>query len=195
MGALDSINKVFNHAGMRKWWLRIRVPVGLLVVCGLIPLVRLDYFWPALAVSLVGELLQLWCFAALHKRKELACKGPYAFVRNPMYLGRYFIVLGFVLLLGVPGLWLLIPYTVFYWFYMRNRVGREEAFLVGALGEPYADYCRRVNRFLPTFKGVTASSVCFWNWKLLKKNHGWENAAALVAVYAALYGCMVYLLD
>ncbi len=187
MGGLDRINGVFNHEGMRKLWLRIRIPIGALVLCGLIPLVKREWFWLGLPVSLAGEFIQLWCFAALHKGKELACKGPYAFVRNPMYLGRYFIVLGFVLLLGEIGLWLLVPYTAFYWFYMFNRVGREEAFLKKALGEPYADYCRRVNRFLPTCKGVSAQSVCYWNWALLTKNHGWINAAALVGVYVVLY--------
>ena len=36
-----------------------------------------------------------------------------------------------ILLLGRPGLWAVVPYTIFYWFYMVNRVRREEAKLAG----------------------------------------------------------------
>jgi protein-S-isoprenylcysteine O-methyltransferase Ste14 len=184
---LDRINAVFNHEGMRKRWLRIRIPVGVLIICLLVPLVRREYFFGAAAISLIGELIQLWCFAALDKGRSLACRGPYAFVRNPMYLGRYFIVLGFVVLLGKPGLWLLLPFTIFYWFYMRNRVAREEEFLAGALGEDYAAYCGRVNRFLPTFTDISGKAMLYWNWSLFTRNHGWTNLIALLAVYAVLY--------
>jgi hypothetical protein len=48
-------------------------------------------------------------------------------VRNPMYLGRFFILLGFLMLLD--QWWLLLAYTVIYWLYMDARVQREEAHL------------------------------------------------------------------
>ena len=53
-----------------------------------------------------GEAIQLWCFASLDKGRTLAFNGPYALVRNPMYLGRYFILLGGLMLLG--NAWLLL---------------------------------------------------------------------------------------
>ena len=71
-----------------------------------------------------GELIQLWSFASLDKNSDLAIRGPYALVRNPMYLGRYFILLGFLILLG--AWWVLVVYSVVYWFYMDTRVEREE---------------------------------------------------------------------
>ena len=39
-------------------------------------------------------------FASLTKNSDLAIRGPYAMVRNPMYLGRFFILFGFLMLLG-----------------------------------------------------------------------------------------------
>ena len=40
-----------------------------------------------------------------------------------MYLGRFFLIGGALLLAGRP--WILLPYAVFYYFYMVNRVKRE----------------------------------------------------------------------
>jgi len=51
------------------------------------------WLWPGFFVSMAGELIQLWCFASLDKNRDLACNGPYALTRNPMYLGRFLIVL------------------------------------------------------------------------------------------------------
>jgi len=42
-----------------------------------------------------------------------------------------------------------VVYTVIYYFYMVNRVKREEAHLRAVLGAPYAEYCAAVRRFLP----------------------------------------------
>ena len=45
-----------------------------------------------------GQLIQTWCFASLVKNWQLTERGPYLMCRNPMYIGRYFLILGFVLL-------------------------------------------------------------------------------------------------
>lgn len=187
MGTVDRVNRMFNHEGARTLWLRIRIPVGILFVCLLCRQVRLEYFGHALAISLFGEAIQLWCFAALNKGRSVASQGPYALVHNPMYLGRYFIIVGFLVLLGELGLWLLLPHTVFYWFYMRNRVAREEEYLEKVLGLEYADYCRRVHRFLPSTRGLAAGALLFWDWALFRRNHGWSNAMGLLAVYAVFH--------
>lgn len=191
-GGLEKIHAVFNHPGLRKFWCRIRYPfaAGLLVVLAWLfwrTAVAPFWFWTGFGVSMLGEFIQLWCFAALKKEKVLACRGPYVLVRNPMYLGRYFIVLGVFLLFGEPGLWAVLPYTVFYWFYMYNRVRREEAKLIGIFGADYEAYCRNVNRFLPSPRGGNLGNVLYWKWDLLTGNHGWLNLAALLGVYAVLY--------
>ena len=194
-GGLAGIHAVFNHPGLRKFWCRIRYPFAtvLLVMLAWLfwkyPLIQPQWFRIGFAVSLLGDFIQLWCFASLKKEKVLACRGPYVLVRNPMYLGRYFIVLGLILLLGRPGLWAVVPYTIFYWFYMVNRVRREEAKLAGIFGADYDAYCRNVNRFLPSPRGGHLRNVLYWNWGLLHGNHGWVNLAALLVAYAVLYVC------
>jgi hypothetical protein len=89
-----------------------------------------------------------------------------------MYLGRFFILLGVLALLG--NVWLLIVYAIGYWFYMANRVGREERRLRQVLGAPYEAYCAEVSRFVPgaPYRG---NKVLFWDWKLFTQNNGHLN--------------------
>jgi len=101
-----------------------------------------------------------------------------------MYLGRYFILLGALMLLGNG--WLLVAFTVLYYFYMYNRVRREEEYLVGVLGEPYSRYLGEVNRFLPSTPRP-GSPVAFWEWKLLRQNHGPANLAGTLVFWAAAW--------
>lgn len=179
---LDAIHGFFNHPGFRAIFVKARVPLGILVAGVLLWFAQPQWFWAGLAVSMLGEFIQLWSFASLNKNVDLACNGPYALVRNPMYLGRYFIILGAVMLLGNP--WLIGFYTVIYYFYMVNRVKREEKRLRPALGKPYEDYCARVNRFLPgaPYQG---NPVVYWRSELLRQNNGWANLVGTLVFWAA----------
>ncbi len=179
---LDKVHAIFNHPGLRKVWVKSRVPIGLAIVAVVLWRMNPRWLWPGFGVSMVGELIQLWCFASLNKSVDLACNGPYTVVRNPMYLGRFLIILGAVMLLG--NAWLVLAYVVVYYFYMVNRVKREEVKLRPILGAPYADYCAKVNRFLPGRK-YPGSTLLYWNWKLLNQNHGWANLAGTLVFWAA----------
>jgi protein-S-isoprenylcysteine O-methyltransferase Ste14 len=186
---LDAVHRLFNNPTLRKVLLRSRVLIGIAAIAAIVW--KLDPRWllPGFLVSMFGEAIQLWCFASLDKGRTLAFNGPYAFVRNPMYLGRYFILLGGVMLLG--RWWVLVLFTVAYYFYMVNRVKREEEYLRGPLGAPYEDYLRTVNRFLPGTPKA-GSRVAFWDWKLLKRNHGTTNLVATLAFWAIAWAWARY---
>jgi protein-S-isoprenylcysteine O-methyltransferase Ste14 len=185
---ISAVNALFNHAGLRAFLVRLRIPLFVAVAVLVIRHADVRWLWPGFAVSMLGELIQLWCFATLNKNASLACRGPYAIVRNPMYLGRFFILFGILMLLGSP--WLLVVFALVYWFYMANRVGREEARLRTVLGEPYADYCRGTSRFVPgaPYRG---EPVLVWDWALFRQNHGWSNLAGTAAFWVAAIGWIV----
>jgi protein-S-isoprenylcysteine O-methyltransferase Ste14 len=187
---LDVINRVFNNPFARKLLLRLRYVLFLvfLVVLAL----KADAAWlPAgFLVSLFGEAIQLWSFASLVKNEQLTARGPYVLVRNPMYLGRFFLILGLVVLLG--NVYLIVAYVVLYYFYMVNRVQREERRLTEILGQPYRDYGARVNRFLPAFGKLTDPAVRFFSWQVLFRNNGHWNLLAMLLFYAVLYSYVVY---
>lgn len=179
---LDPVHALFNHAGFRAFWVKMRVPLVLAVAVAGLWLADPRWLWPGFLVSMAGEFIQLWCFASLDKNRDLACNGPYTLARNPMYLGRFFIILGAVMLLG--NAWVILAYVVVYYFYMVNRVKREEVRLRAVLGAPYADYCAAVRRFLPG-RPYRGNPVLYWNWGLLRQNHGWANLAGTLAFWVA----------
>lgn len=184
----ESINALFNNAALRKFLVRYRIVLGIALAVLLFWQLgwRAENFWLAFAVSMVGEFIQLWCFASLDKNSTLAFRGPYSLVRNPMYLGRYFIVLGLLLLLDQGRLAVIIGYTVLYWFYMTNRVKREEALLKEVFGQSYADYCAEVRPFLPRLTPCSNGTLAFWDSRLFRNCHGSRNLIATLVVWALI---------
>ena len=179
---LSGIHALFNHPGLRSFLVKMRVPLVLVAAAAVIWAMDPRWLWPALAVSMLGELIQLWCFASLNKNEELACRGPYAVVRNPMYLGRFFIILGALCLLG--RWWVLPLFALVYYLYMVNRVKREEALLREVFGEKYAAYCAAVRRFVPSPR-YRGEPLLYWRWELLWQNHGPRNLIGTAVFWVA----------
>ena len=78
--------------------------------------------------------------------ERLVSTGPYAFTRNPMYLGHLIFLIGLTLTLK-SWLALLITAGTALWFH--KRVLGDEKKLVERLGQPYADYLATVKRWIP----------------------------------------------
>lgn len=111
-----------------------------------------------LAVAAVGAALAVWCvlaFALLGKGtpapfdppRRLVVRGPYRFVRNPMYLGAAIALAGAALsyrslaLAAYAGVFLLMTHVLV--------VSYEEPTLRETFGADYEGYCRRVRRWWP----------------------------------------------
>lgn len=187
---LQAIHDIFNHPGARKVFLKLRYVLFLALLVILARYTVTGLLPAGFLVSLFGEAIQLWSFASLVKNEQLTARGPYVLVRNPMYLGRFFLILGLVLLLG--NVYLTVAYVVVYYFYMVNRVQREERRLTELLGQPYRDYSARVNRFLPAFGRLFDPALRFFDWQILWRNNGHWNLLAMLLFYAALCGYVVY---
>jgi len=158
----------------------VRVPLmAALVVIGGLYIDR-PPLWPGFAVAAFGEMIQIWAASQLHKDRTLADSGPYAHVRNPMYIGRFFVLLGFLLLLH--NLYVVGAYVVLYAVYAQNRVAREEARLTEVFGKSYAAYCSEVRRWLPRVTPYRGTSGRRLSWSRIVANHEYRNAAALAAV-------------
>ena len=113
----------------------------------------------AMVVGAAGAAIALWCiftFAASGKGtpapfdppRLLVIKGPYRFVRNPMYLGAGLALAGAALfygswpLLGYAGFFLLATHVFVMWY--------EEPTLRRTFGAEYEAYCRQVRRWWPS---------------------------------------------
>ncbi|MEA2061075.1 MAG: isoprenylcysteine carboxylmethyltransferase family protein [Thermodesulfobacteriota bacterium] len=182
---IQSIHSIFNNKKTRKTLVKFRLPIALIFILIVIFHIKREFFFYGMAISFFGEFIQVWCFAALDKQKTIAAKGLYAVTRNPMYIGRYFIILGAMVLTG--NIFIILIYTLVYYFYMVNRVKREEKTLKNIFGTAYTDYCRHVNRFLPSFGNKDLKSLFFFKWSLFFQNNAHWNILSVGVTYMAVY--------
>lgn len=77
---------------------------------------------------------------------RLVTGGPYRRSRNPMYVGLTAVYLGLALLAGTRWPVLLLPAVLL--ALTAGVIRREERYLASAFGPAYAEYCRRVRRWL-----------------------------------------------
>ena len=182
---IDRINDLFNNRSARKLFLKLRFPIMAVLFVLLLPLLERKWFLPGLLVSVAGELLQLWCFATIKTKKRLTTGGPYMFVRNPMYLGRFFLIFGILMMAG--SLLILAVYTVVYFFYMINRVRREEKLLSELFGRDYDAYVQAVRPYLPTVNRYFDGSRLFlFDPRSFARNHGMRNLMTVCLCYGIL---------
>jgi protein-S-isoprenylcysteine O-methyltransferase Ste14 len=141
-----------NHLSLRRggtWVQRWRVPLGFLCAAVFLLLARPRPLTLAIGggIALFGLELRAWASGHVRKNDELAISGPYAFTRNPLYLGSFIIGLGFTI---AAGRWLLGAIFLLLFFCIYVPVMRIEAKTLAELfGERYQDYARHVPIFLP----------------------------------------------
>lgn len=122
------------------------------------------------ALALVGGALRVWAVRAIGKRarvrhagaKELLVAGPYARVRNPLYVANTAIITGLALVAGggastlaVLGATLAIYALV---------VHHEEEQLAALFGPDYDAYRALVPRWIPSLRATTSDDVIPWPW-------------------------------
>jgi protein-S-isoprenylcysteine O-methyltransferase Ste14 len=105
--------------------------------------------------ALAGAVLRVWGtaylgYSTVHhgdmQAGAVMADGPYRYMRNPLYLGGWFMMIAVSLLMSPSGaLFTVVLMTI---FYLRLILG-EEAFLAGQLGQPYEEYLRTVPRLIP----------------------------------------------
>lgn len=182
---VSRINELFNNRKVRKTLLKLRLPLGLVLFALLLPHIRPAWFFPGLIVSILGEALQVWCFATIKTHRKLTVTGPYQFVRNPMYIGRFFLILGILMMTG--SILLLIVFTAIYWFYMTNRVNREESLLTELFGDDYRSYQRAVRPYLPSFNQWRPDLLWSFDRENFFRNNAHINIAAVAIVYIIIF--------
>ena len=64
---------------------------------------------------------------------------------------------------------------------------REERKLIEALGEPYAEYCRQVHRFVPRMRVFPGSTLLFFDPARFQKNNALVNGLTAAACFIAAW--------
>jgi protein-S-isoprenylcysteine O-methyltransferase Ste14 len=165
------------------WAARTRVPLGFAL--GVLYLIFSQPTPPLLetgaAIASLGVLVRAWAAGHLDKNHSLAVTGPYAYTRNPLYLGSLLLGLGFAVAGGswTLGAAFMSLFALVYWPVMRG----EEVYLRRQFREVYDRYASTVPLLFPTRLTGRGASSCErgFLWLRYKKNREYEAAAGYLA--------------
>jgi protein-S-isoprenylcysteine O-methyltransferase Ste14 len=161
---------------------KLRVPVGFVLVAAFLWLSApsVTSLVAGLPVSIAGLALRAWAAGHLEKNLALAETGPYAHVRNPLYLGTLVVALGLVI---ASRRWELgVLFAAAFGLIYLPVVELEEQHLRD-LFPAYSDYARRVPKLLPRLNSGAAGS---FRWTLYRRNREYEALAGFLAGAAVL---------
>jgi len=134
------------------------IPLALMIIYFSMPM--LPYLWYGLACLVIGESIRFWAvrYAGGITRTTnvgapaLCSSGPFAHVRNPLYIGNLFLFSGIVLVAGAPNIWAMLVVTwIFFIIQYALIIDLEEKTLTGLFGDEYEIYRQNVPRLFPRF--------------------------------------------
>ena len=170
------------------WIQRWRVPLGFLCAGAFIVLSRPRPLTILLGglVSLLGLAIRAWSAGHIRKNEALAVSGPYAFTRNPLYLGSFVLGLGFTI---GSGRWELdIVFAALFLGIYLPVMRVESRTLAEMFGEDYRQYALQVPLFFPRLKRYddgTAAPMGF-DRSLYLRYREYRAALGLFAAWVAL---------
>jgi protein-S-isoprenylcysteine O-methyltransferase Ste14 len=170
---------------------RIRVPLGFAVA--------VIYLWLAspstLSIELgavlviAGLVFRGWASGHLRKNEQLATTGPYAYTRNPLYLGSAILAVGFAV--AARSWWIAGILAVMFVAIYLPVIRAEEEYLAQNFPE-FPAYADRVPRLLPELKAIGENDARF-SWRLYKKHREYHATLGAVALMAVLAGKLLWI--
>lgn len=157
---------------------RLRVPTGflLLVAFALLSSPTVGSMSAGLPVSVLGLLLRGWATGHLAKNQHLATGGPYAYLRNPLYVGTLTVAAGIVIASASLGLAVIFA-LVFSLVYLPV-IELEEQHLRKIFPD-YDEYARHVHRLLP-FSKWSGPTTGRFRWSLYRRNEEYQALIGLL---------------
>lgn len=175
--------------GVRYWFpkpyadrvAKLRVPFGFLLLIAFAWLSAPTWpsFCAGLPVSVCGLAIRAWAAGHLAKNQDLATGGPYAWVRNPLYLGTLTVALGIVL---ASRNWALAAIFAAVFLLVYLPVIELEEQHLRKIFPDYAGYAQRVRRLLPRRHWEGGRHA--FSWRLYRKNEEYQAALGLLLALA-----------
>jgi protein-S-isoprenylcysteine O-methyltransferase Ste14 len=156
---------------------RLRVPSGFLIVLvfGWFSHPTKESLLWGVPLSLAGLALRAWAAGCLAKNRELATGGPYAYTRNPLYIGTLLVAAGLAIASRSPGLALLFA-AVFLFIYLPVIQNEEQH--LRKIFPDYKQYAERVPALIPRLS--TKPSRQPFQWALYMKNQEYQAGAGFL---------------
>jgi protein-S-isoprenylcysteine O-methyltransferase Ste14 len=137
-------------------------------------------------LGLLGLMVRGWAAGTIHKERELTTTGPYAFTRNPLYVGSFFLGLG-ITIAGGHWIWPVLFLAFYVGVYGRTMSG--EAALLGELfGDRFHHYAAHVPALAPRLTPYRAPGQTGGGFTLAqyRRNREWEAALGALTGFAFL---------
>ena len=163
---------------------RIRVPLGFVLAVAYIWLARPT--WLSLivgaAIALAGVTVRAAASGHVKKNAELTKTGPYAYTRNPLYVGSIVIAVGFAI--AAMSTWIVVILALMFVLIYVPVIRSEEEFLRGTFAD-FDDYCQRVPRLVPRFTRAYEGTGTF-SRELYLKHREYNALIGTAAMLAAV---------
>ena len=159
---------------------KLRVPSGFVLVAVFAWFSRPTSHSLALGLpfGLLGLALRAWAAGCLAKNQQLATGGPYAYTRNPLYIGTLLVAAGLVVASRNIGLGILFI-AVFLLVYLP-AIQLEEQHLRNLFPE-YARYARQVPALWPRLTPAPTRNPNRFQTALYLRNQEYQAGAGFAA--------------
>jgi protein-S-isoprenylcysteine O-methyltransferase Ste14 len=159
------------------------------------------YFWIGVGLIVLGELVRIWAAGHLVKNKELTTTGPYAHVKNPLYVGTFLIMVGFCVIAKGGGRdhwlydnvnWILLGVGLlgFILYYVPYKKKREGDRLREHFGEAWDHYDKNVPDYFPRLRPYVRpdGGRVRWSFRAVCENsEQWTPLAIAAGVVAIAF--------
>ncbi len=178
---------------------RIRVPLGFALA--------IFYFWFArptwlsiavgAGVALIGVAIRAAASGHITKNDALTTTGPYAYTRNPLYLGSIVIGAGFAI--AALNWWIVLAIAALFFAIYLPVIASEEQFLRSKFAD-FDQYAARVPRLIPRpgsrvvrqQPSTQSSEPGSFSWSRYRKHREYNALIGTVAMIAALVAKLVW---
>jgi protein-S-isoprenylcysteine O-methyltransferase Ste14 len=171
---------------------RIRVPLGFVFAVLYFWLARPTWRFLAIGavVILPGLLIRALASGHVRKNEALATSGPYAYTRNPLYLGSLLMGVGFAV--AARSWWVGVALVVMFFAIYLPVIRDEEAFLREKFPE-FEEYARRVPRMFPRMlpQSKADEAAGGFSFDLYLKHREYNALLGALAMIAALVAKMI----
>lgn len=166
---------------------RIRVPLGFVFTAFFLWLAQpsAEFLVLSLVLVLPGLWLRAYASGYVKKNAEVTVAGPYAFTRNPLYLGSILIAFGFAL--AARSFWIAVALAVLFAVIYIPVIRAEEAFLQSRFAG-YNAYAAQVPRLVPRLRPAISNSDAGGGFSaaLYQKHREYNALIGAAAIYVAL---------
>jgi hypothetical protein len=133
--------------------------------------------------------LRAWASGHLRKNESLAVTGPYAYTRNPLYLGSFLMGLGFTIAAG--QFWLVIVFIVMILGIYLPVMRVEAATLADLFGKKYLRYAKEVPLLLPRFSPYTRATAGTFDRSLYLRYREYRASVGVLIAWGLLAAKMI----